>query len=66
MKNEVPGVVVPDKMMERMSKANTKEEQRQVGINIAKESIAAIKDRIQGVQVSAPFGNVNTAIDVLK
>ena len=66
MQNEVPGVVVPDTVMDRMAKAKTKEEQRQEGINIARESIAAIRDRIQGVQVSAPFGNVNTAIEVLK
>ena len=66
MRNEVPGVVVPDRIMERMAKADTKEEQRQEGIKIARESIAAIRNRIQGVQVSAPFGNVNTAISVLK
>jgi methionine synthase / methylenetetrahydrofolate reductase(NADPH) len=66
MQNEVPGVLVPDLVMERMARTDTKEEQRQEGINIARESIAAIKDRIQGVQVSAPFGNVNTAISVLK
>ena len=65
MQNEVPGVVVPDQIMERMAKAETKEEQREEGIKIAKESIAAIKDRVQGVQVSAPFGNVNTAIRVI-
>ncbi len=66
MQNEVPGVVVPEKVMERMAKASTKEEQRSIGIQIARESIDAIKCRIQGVQVSAPFGNVNTAIRVLK
>ena len=66
LQNEVPGVVVPDSVMDRMAKAKTKEEQRQEGINIARESIALIRDRIQGVQVSAPFGNVNTAIEVLK
>jgi len=66
MRNEVPGVVVSDKIMERMANVYTKDEQRQEGINIARESITAIKNHIQGVQVSAPFGNVNTAISVLK
>jgi len=32
----------------------------------ARESIEAIRSRIQGVQVSAPFGNVVTAIAVIK
>ncbi len=66
MKNEVPGVVVPDSIMKRMEKADTKEAQREEGIIIAKEAIAAIRDRIQGIQVSAPFGNVSTAIAVIQ
>ncbi|HCE43187.1 MAG TPA: bifunctional homocysteine S-methyltransferase/methylenetetrahydrofolate reductase [Lentisphaeria bacterium] len=66
MKNEVPGVVVPDSIMERMAKAKTKEEQRSTGICIAKESIEKIRSYIRGIQVSAPFGNVQTAIDVIK
>ncbi len=64
MKAEVPGVVVPDPVMARMSAAQTKEEQRSAGIAIAREAIAAIRDRVAGVQVSAPFGNVHTAIAV--
>ena len=66
MQNEVPGVIVPNQIMERMATVNTKEGQRQEGIKIARESIAVIKDRIQGIQVSAPFGNVNTAISVIE
>ena len=66
MKNEVPGVVVPDTIMVRMAKPEEKEEQRQEGIKIAREIIDKIKDRIHGIQVSAPFGNVNTAIEVLR
>ena len=66
MKNEVPGVVVPDNIMQRMAKADSKEAQKEEGITIAKESISKIKDAIQGVQISAPFGNVKTAISVIK
>ncbi len=66
MKNEVPGVVVPDSIMERMSRHETKEEQRLEGIKIARETIENIRHYVAGVQVSAPFGNVNTAIEVLK
>lgn len=66
MKNEVPGVVVPDEIMQRMEKADTKEAQKEEGITIARECVEKIQDRIQGIQVSAPFGNVNTAIAVIK
>ncbi len=66
MRNEVPGVVVPDEVMLRMSAAATREDQRQVGIDIARESIAALHGRVAGIQVSAPLGNINTALLVLK
>ncbi len=66
MKREVPGVVVPDAIMERMAKPQTKEAQRDEGIRIARESVAGIRDRVRGIQVSAPFGNVGTALAVIK
>ena len=66
MKNEVPGVVVPDTIMARMEKAETKEAQKKEGITIARESVEKISDRVQGIQISAPFGNVNTAIAVIE
>ncbi|MCI0514991.1 bifunctional homocysteine S-methyltransferase/methylenetetrahydrofolate reductase [candidate division KSB1 bacterium] len=65
MKNEVPGVIVPDTVMQRMAGAKTKEAQREIGIQIARESIAQIRTRVAGVQVSAPFGLVATAIAVI-
>lgn len=66
MKNEVPGVVVPDFVIEQMAQAQTKDEQRMTGIAIARDAIARIRHCVQGVQVSAPFGNVDTAIMVIK
>ncbi len=64
MRTEVPGVVVPDSIMERMAAAETREAQRETGIAIARESAAAVRDRVAGIQVSAPFGNVETALRV--
>ena len=66
MKNEVPGVVVPDEIMRRMARADSKEAQREEGIGIARECVARLRPRIRGVQVSAPFGNVATALAVLQ
>ncbi len=64
MRNEVPGVVVPDEIMERMERRGTKEEQRAEGIAIARETLTVVRSRVAGVQVSAPFGNVETALAV--
>ncbi len=66
MKNEVPGVIVPDDIMQRMAGALTKEAQREEGILIARETIAKIRDRIAGIQVSAPLGIISTALAVIK
>ena len=65
MKTQVPGVVVPDKIIERMTKAETKEAQLAIGIEIARESIDRIRSHVAGVQVSAPFGKVEIAIEVI-
>jgi methionine synthase / methylenetetrahydrofolate reductase(NADPH) len=66
MHNEVPGVVVTQKILDRMRKASdiSKEAAREEGLQIARESLTEVRDLIQGVQVSAPFGNVKYALQV--
>ena len=65
MANEVPGVVVPERLLERMSQAKTKEQGRILGIEIAQELVERIRPHVAGFAVSAPFGNVTTALAVL-
>jgi homocysteine S-methyltransferase len=64
--NEVPGVRVTPEILERMRQASeiSKEAARDEGITIARESLSEVRDIIQGVQVSAPFGNVKYALQV--
>jgi homocysteine S-methyltransferase len=64
--NEVPGVRVTPSIMERMRTASSvsKEAGREEGLKIARESLLEVRDLIQGVQVSAPFGNVKYALEV--
>ncbi len=66
MHNEVPGVEVTAEILERMRIASdkSKEHARDEGIAIARESLIEVRDIIQGVQVSAPFGNVSYALQV--
>ncbi len=66
MRNEVPGVVVPDAVMERMAALTTREDQLAAGIQIARESVARVRDRVAGIQVSAPMGNIETAWAVIE
>jgi len=64
--NEVPGVNVTPEILERMRIASDKgkEDAREEGIKIARESLLEVRDVIAGVQVSAPFGNVKYALQV--
>jgi homocysteine S-methyltransferase len=65
MRNEVPGVVVPEQVMQRMASQESREGQLAAGIDIARESVARVRDRVAGIQVSAPFGNIDAACAVL-
>ena len=66
--NEVPGVRVTPSIMERMRAASaiSKEAGRDEGLKIARESLLEVREIIEGVQVSAPFGNVKYALEVFK
>jgi homocysteine S-methyltransferase len=65
MRTEVPGVFVPDWVLERMAKPSTRDDARKTGVEIAHEICAAIYDATAGYQVSAPFGNIDLALQVL-
>lgn len=64
--NEVPGVTVPKEVLDRMRKANDKSKEHALaeGIAIARESLERVRGSVQGVQVSAPFGRIELALEV--
>jgi len=64
MRNEVPGVVVPDSILERIGRFESKEDQRKIGIEIAQDMVHRVKGLVQGIQISAPFGRVEAAMEV--
>jgi len=66
MQNEVPGVEIPDSVMARMEAAGSREEQLRAGVAIACEAVRQVSDRIAGIQVSAPFGKIETALAVIE
>jgi methionine synthase I (cobalamin-dependent)/5,10-methylenetetrahydrofolate reductase len=65
MNNEVPGASVPGEIMERLQKADRKNQALEEGMEIAREMILSVRDLVQGIQVSAPFGKVSHALEVL-
>ena len=65
MANEVPGVFVPQTILERMAKYSSADDQLKEGLDICRETIVAVMPRVQGLQVSAPMGNVEMLVDLL-
>jgi methionine synthase / methylenetetrahydrofolate reductase (NADH) len=57
-------VPVPESFMERMRLVDNAEKSRQEGITIAREMVMRVRPMVQGVQLSAPFGRYQMAIEV--
>ncbi len=57
-------VPVPEHYMERMRRADSAEKARQEGVAIAREMVERVRKICQGVQLSAPFGRYQMAIEV--
>jgi 5,10-methylenetetrahydrofolate reductase/methionine synthase I (cobalamin-dependent) len=66
LRNEVPGVQVPDWVIHEMEKAgDDKDEALKRGIDIAIKTMEQAKSMVAGFQVSAPFNRVSIAVDVI-
>ncbi|MGQ9632680.1 MAG: bifunctional homocysteine S-methyltransferase/methylenetetrahydrofolate reductase [Bryobacteraceae bacterium] len=63
MVNEL-NVPVPSEYMERMRLADTTEKARREGVKIARDLVRRIAGMVAGVQLSAPFGRYELAIQV--
>jgi homocysteine S-methyltransferase len=57
-------VPVPEEFMERMRQVDSAEKARDEGVTIAREMTRRVRQMVQGVQLSAPFGRYQMALDV--
>jgi methionine synthase I (cobalamin-dependent)/5,10-methylenetetrahydrofolate reductase len=57
-------VPVPEEFMERMRRADNADKAREEGVAIAREMVQRVRHMVQGVQLSAPFGRYQMALDV--
>ncbi len=64
MKNEVPGVYVPDEVIREIAGYDNKEDQLKAGIEIAQSMVESVARFANGIQVSAPFGRYPLALEV--
>jgi homocysteine S-methyltransferase len=58
---------MPDEIMQRMQQASdSPDAARAEGVAIARDMVVQVRSSVQGVQVSAPFGRYQAALDVLE
>ena len=57
-------VPVPEEFMERMRRVDNAEKAREEGVAIAREMVERVRPMVEGVQLSAPFGRYQMALDV--
>ena len=62
MANEVPGVSVPDAVLERMRCAEEAGRAREEGLAIARELVVELAGRVQGLQITVASGAVEAAL----
>jgi homocysteine S-methyltransferase len=66
MANEVPGVRVPERVVERIRRADAAGTAGAEGIAIAREIVAAVRPMVQGIQISTAAGAVESALLVME
>lgn len=64
--NELPGVTIPQKYVERFDKDMTRNEAEEVGIEIAVEIISKIKNYVDGLYLVTPFNRIEMVMKVIK
>ncbi len=61
----VPGMQVPDYVLERMRAADERGEGQAEGVRIAREALEAVRERVDGAYIMPPFGRFRVALEVL-
>jgi methionine synthase / methylenetetrahydrofolate reductase(NADPH) len=64
--NEVPGVRVPERYLERMRRAGSPDDAAAEGVAIAREIAVEVRPRVQGLQLSNATGRIQAALQVLE
>ena len=64
--NEVPGLRVPTRLIDRMRRTETPDEGTAEGIAIAQELAAGLKDLVQGIQLFTASSRIESALHVLE
>src|SRR5207244_3888080 len=62
--NEVPGMVVPGDVLDRMRQAG--EHGREVGLELAADFVEQARRHVQGIYVITSYGRYDAAVDLVR
>jgi homocysteine S-methyltransferase len=63
--NEIPGMSVPEEIRDRMEEVGSGPEARKEGVQIARETLKMVEDRVVGGYFMPPFGRYAAALSAL-
>ena len=63
--NEVPGMTIPEEVRLRMKEAGTGARAQDMGVEIAREALREVRQRVQGAYIMPPFDKWELAVRVL-
>ena len=66
MKNEIPGISVPDEIIARYDRDMSREEAQQVGVEIAVEIAEKLRDITDGYYFMVPFNRADMIARILE
>ncbi|NOW16386.1 5,10-methylenetetrahydrofolate reductase [Clostridium acetobutylicum] len=64
--NELFGVDIPKEYIERFSVDMTRQEAEEVGVNLARELIAKIRNYVDGIYIVTPFNRIGMVMKILE
>ncbi|MFH1676272.1 MAG: methylenetetrahydrofolate reductase, partial [bacterium] len=63
---EVPGVTVPDWIMDKLKDAGSADREKEIGMEVAKKLIDDVLPHVKGFQFATPLGRVKPAIELME
>ncbi|CAM3113096.1 bifunctional homocysteine S-methyltransferase/methylenetetrahydrofolate reductase [Sporolactobacillus spathodeae] len=64
--NEVPGIRLPDSVLQRMAQAKNEDREREEGLAIARELITTAMDCFRGIYLITPMGRYQSSVELLR
>lgn len=63
---EVPGISIPDQVLARMRRADEQARAAEEGLELALETVDALRGKVEGFQLAAPFNRIDASLKLVE